>query len=218
MSTMICLKEGNTLVLGTDSRFMKQDYSGIASDEEQKVCEVAPETFLATSGRKMVCDWQTARAGELAEKLGTTDIQIIGEALWQESVPCLMRLVERLRLEPDETTKQHVSGESLLHGCTLVGRTAGGKLGFVHSTFRAAAGGIIECTVEAYFEAPRKIMATSGGPAHLFVATAHQFQQNMANWIDPPEQAVARFLAEMRRSTPTVGGPDQIVLLDNSGS
>src|ERR1017187_7948379 len=107
MSTMICLKEGNTLFLGTDSRFMKQDYSGIASDEEQKIFEVAPETFLATSGRKMVCDWQTARAGELAEKLGTTDIQIIGEALAGESFPCLVELMELLKSQPDETTKQH---------------------------------------------------------------------------------------------------------------
>jgi hypothetical protein len=174
------------LILGTDSRFMAHDYSGVASDTEQKVFEVALNTFIATSGRKIACDFQVARARELSDELGTTDIQVIGAELERESLPWLMGLVERLRLEPDATTRQAVSGESLLHGCLLVGRTAGGKLGFVGHSYRVQVGGTIECVTEAYFEARRKIMATSGAPLHLLLTVGSRFAQDAATWIDPP--------------------------------
>ena len=53
MSTIVVLKEAGTLILSTDSRFMLHDFTGIASDAEQKIFEIAPDTFIATSGRKM---------------------------------------------------------------------------------------------------------------------------------------------------------------------
>jgi hypothetical protein len=218
MSTIVVLKEADTLFLGTDSRYMAHDFSGIASDAEQKIFPIAPDTFIAVSGRKVISEFQAARARELAVELGTSDIQAIGAALERESLPCLAALVERLREEPDEMTRQHVSGESLLHGCTLVGRTAGGQLGYVHQTYRVQADGTIGCAVEPYFEAPRKITATSGGSAHQLAALASRFAQNTATWTDPPERVAVRFLAEIKRSTPTVGGPDQMVCLDKNGS
>lgn len=50
MSTMVCLKDGDTLILGTDSRFVEADLSGVVSDAEQKIFEIWPNTFIATSG------------------------------------------------------------------------------------------------------------------------------------------------------------------------
>ena len=108
------------------------------------------------------CEFQVERAIEIVAKLNTTDIQIIGAALERESLPCLAGLVERLRLEPDEITKQAVSGESLLHGCVLVGRTDGGRLGYVAHSYGVQGDGTIGCAVEIYFDARRQIWASGG--------------------------------------------------------
>ena len=66
MSTLVVLKENSVLVLGTDSRFMKPDCSGIASDSEVKICEIAQQTFIAASGWKYALDLELATARELA--------------------------------------------------------------------------------------------------------------------------------------------------------
>ncbi len=128
-----------------------------------------------------------------------------------------MTLVERLRLEPDETTKQQVSGDSLLHGCVLVGRTQDGRLGFVSHLYRVQAG-VVQSEAEAYFEAPRKIWATSGCSMREFAAIQSWFSQNVATWIDPPERVAARFFETVKRSTPMSGGPNQVVRLDARGA
>jgi cellobiose-specific phosphotransferase system component IIB len=78
MSIITVLKEADTLIFSTDSRMMMHDFSGVATDAEQKIFEIAPNTFIATSGRKLASQFQIARARELAVELGTTDIQAIG--------------------------------------------------------------------------------------------------------------------------------------------
>ena len=218
MSTVIVLKANDTLILATDSRFMRHDYTEIASDDTRKIWEIGPETFIATSGRKWACDFQTERARELANEMlgGPIDIQALGETLKAESLPILMTLVERLRLEPDETTKQQVSGESLLHGCVLAGRTASGQLGYVFHSYRVQAGKI-ECEVESYFEDRRRIKCSTGVPLHL-LAGALGFMQDPTIWTDPPVSVVQKILTEMKRSTPMIGGPNQIVCLDRGGA
>src|ERR1035437_6430994 len=86
MSSVVVVKEKDTLTLASDSRFMSGDFSSIVSDATQKIFEIAPETFIACSGRTMTCDFQHERARELAKELGTTDIEAIGEALKRESL------------------------------------------------------------------------------------------------------------------------------------
>jgi hypothetical protein len=184
MSIISVWQEADTLLLSTDSRMMAHDYSGIASDEAQKIFEIAPGTFIATSGRKLASEFQIERARALAVELGTSDIQEIGAALERESLPCLMTLVERLRQEPDETTKQAVSGALLLHGCVLVGR-ASGKLGFIAQSYKVQGSGNIECATEACFDAPRKLFATSGTPAHLFSDIRCRFRRDRRTFTDP---------------------------------
>ena len=217
MSIITVLKEADTLIFSTDSRMMKHDYRGVDSDTQQKIFEIAPDTFIATSGRKMASEFQVARARELAVELGTTDIQAIGAALERESLPCLTTLLERLRIEPDETTRQAVSGAIMLHGCTLVGRS-GGKLGYVQHTYCVQEDGTIKNTVEAYFEAPRKVAAISGTPARLMAEISLRFVHDMATWTDPLEAVSARFAEAVKRETPTIGGPWQIVRLDATGA
>lgn len=218
MSIIVVFKEADTLIFSTDSRMMKHDYSGVSCDTQQKIFPLATGTFIATSGRKMASEFQVARARELAVELNSTDIQEIAAALERESLPCLMTLVERLRQEPDETTRQAVAGDTMLHGCTLVGRSAAGKLGYVTHSYWVQANGTIKCTTEAYFEAPRKVAAISGTPARLMTEIASRFMYDMATWTDPLEEVSMRFLEAVKSATPTIGGPWQVVRLDAGGA
>src|ERR1035437_7810612 len=162
MSSVVVVKEKDTLTLATDSRFMSGDFTSIASDATQKIVEIGPGTFIATSGRKMACDFQHERARELADELGgPDDIEAIAEALKRESLPCLLELLEILRAQSDARSRQAVAGQSLLHGCVMVGRTASGQLGFVFHDYRVQAGKI-ECAVTAYSGRERKIMFSTG--------------------------------------------------------
>ena len=89
MSTIIALKESETLILATDSRFMNADFGGIASDAGRKIFEIAPQVFLAPSGWTIVGDYQLAQARELVRTLGASDIRTMAHALASESIPCL---------------------------------------------------------------------------------------------------------------------------------
>lgn len=46
MSTIIVVKEGSELVMGTDSRYMNAAKTRIVSDGSEKIKEIAPQTFL----------------------------------------------------------------------------------------------------------------------------------------------------------------------------
>jgi hypothetical protein len=217
MSVITVFKEANTLIFSTDSRMMKHDYSGVDSDTQQKIFNLAPETFIATSGRKIASEFQIARARELAVKLGT-DIQAIGAALERDSFSILSVLLERLRQENDETTRQAVSGQILLHGCTLVGWSCG-KLGFVTHSYFVQASGAIKCISESYFDGARKVTCMSGTPAHILAGIAAKFMYTPATWTDPLQQVSMRFLETVKRFTPdTIGGPWQVVRLDSAGT
>src|ERR1019366_9549667 len=163
MSIVTVFKEADTLIFSTDSRAMVLDNSVVDSDIEQKIFAIAPDTFIATSGRTGVGEFQLERARKIAADLNTADIEIIAGELACASVPVLKILLERLRTEHDEVSRKAVSGEDILQGYTLVGRSAG-KLGFVKHLFFAQTDGSIKCTAEAYFDAPRKLTAQAGTP------------------------------------------------------
>ena len=57
-----------------------------------------------------------------------------------------------------------------------------------------------------------------GGQTDLFLPLMFRFQQDVATWTDPLERVAVRFLGELKRSIPTIGGPDQIVCLNSKGS
>jgi hypothetical protein len=216
MSTLALVKESGTLILGTDSRFMKLDFSGPASDAEQKIHEVAPGAFIATSGRKRACDFQTQKARELATQLGTSDIRVIAAVLARESFHMLTALVEDMgalqHIEPG--IADAVAGRALLHGCILAGRTADGQLGFVSHAYSFQAGQVI-CASEEYFGDARKIVFSTPVPVN---GSTFAFIQDPALWTDPAEAVVRRILREARESTVVSGGPDQVVQLNSDGS
>ena len=205
MSIVMVFKEAATLIFSTDSRAMVLDNSVVDSDTEQKIFAIALDTFIATSGRTGVGEFQLERARKIAADLNTTDIQVIARELARASVPVLDILLDRLRIEQDEFSRRAVSGVDILQGYTLVGRSAG-KLGFVKHLFFAQTDGTIKCTTEAYFDAPRKLTAQAGTPAALFTKIAVELCNNPATWTDPMDQVSMRFLETMKRVTPSIAG------------
>src|SRR5437868_6840073 len=127
MSTIVVLKDANTLVLGTDSRFMEADFSGVSSDAEQKIFEIAPDTYIATSGWRITCDFQVSRAREIAKSLGTSDIRKIAEALERDTLALMQSLVGQLPSAEKHLSRENysriASGEQMWHGCVLAGKT-----------------------------------------------------------------------------------------------
>jgi hypothetical protein len=218
MSIVTVFKDSDTLIFSTDSRMMKGNYSGVDCDTQQKIFQVGPGTFIATSGRKMASEFQVARARELAVELGTTDIQAIGAAVEKETLSFLPVLVKRLSQEPDETTRQAVAGNIMLHGCMLVGRDSGGKLGYVRHEYRVQADGTISCETETYFDAPRKVTCIAGTPAALMAKIANKFMWDAATWRDPLEAVSLRWLELVKAATPEIGGSWQVVRLDTAGA
>jgi hypothetical protein len=122
-----------------------------------------------------------------------------------------------LKIEADETTTQAVSGAIMLHGCVLVGRSAG-KVGYVQHTYCVQADGTIKCTTEEDFAAPRKVTCITGTPAALISKIAGQFMVDTATWTDPLETVSIRWLETVKEVTPTIGGPWQMVRLDAAGT
>jgi hypothetical protein len=100
MSIVTVFKEADVLILSSDSRAMVLDNSTVDSDTEQKIFAIAPGTFIATSGRTGVGEFQLERARKIAADLNTTDIQVIARELARASVPALKMLLERLRKSP----------------------------------------------------------------------------------------------------------------------
>ncbi|HWR35357.1 MAG TPA: hypothetical protein VN622_05745, partial [Clostridia bacterium] len=210
MSTMIVLKDANALVLGTDSRLSAHDYSRVLSDRWEKIREVAPQTYIATSGRRPVCEFQEEKARELASQLGTTDIKAIGEALGRETVIYLLACVERLCALPMAPGETGGPGNRPLHGTVLVGRTADGELGYVTHAYSFRAGRVVCETGGSSPEAGREIVIANGDPGEAL-------WQDPATWSGDPVEAVRRFLSALKQAYPHIGGADQIIRLDRSG-
>jgi hypothetical protein len=79
---------------------------------------------LPRAAGKWPCEFQVEKAREIADRLGTSDIRVIGEALERETIPHLMELAGVLRgiehLAPEKIGGT-LSGEFQMHGCALVG-------------------------------------------------------------------------------------------------
>src|SRR5258706_2159203 len=111
MSTMVCIKEGDTIVLGTDSRFMHNDFGAIADDAVQKLFEIAPGTFLATCGWSFSSDFLAKKAPELVNELNTSDIRVLAAALDRASRPCLHGVMSALStLPPNSVISETLAG------------------------------------------------------------------------------------------------------------
>src|ERR1041385_3323544 len=195
MSAIVVLKEKNVLVLGTDSRFMKHDFSAVDSDAEQKIHEIAPGTFIATSGFKPACEFQETQCRILAREKCTKDIRVIGEALGRDSIVILESLAKRLREMRHLNVKieQTLSGEHLIHGCVLVGRTDRGQLGYVTHAYRLVDGRAV-CETAEYFDSARRIWFSAD-------RMTLPFMQDTRCWTWRPQNVVRMILKELKRNS-----------------
>jgi hypothetical protein len=204
--------ERNQVILGTDSRTMTQDFSGVFSNTSQKLFGVAPKTFIATSGWLLVSEFQRDRAQELAGELGA-DIRTIGERLARETIPRLMELAEMLRPLPDPHNQigQSLSGSAMLHCDLLIGQTAGKRFGYTKRTYRLLDG---QVTIEQgeFFDSNQRGIYISCREPGAGIA------QDPSIWTGRPVWVVRRILAALKAACPSIGGPDQIVQLDRAGA
>ena len=214
MSIVTCWKQSGTLILSTDSRSTNLD-GGAVSDTETKIFEVGPGTFIAHVGTTCASEFQTERARKSAA--GTTDIQAIAREIGRVSVPFLDMLLERLRAKHDEVSRKKVSGEELLQGYTLVGRSAG-KLGYVTQTYWAQPDGTVKYFTDPYFDSPRKVAVHAGTPIELLKKISVELCNDPATWRDPMDEVALRFLETAKRVTPCIGGDWQVVKLNSAGT
>jgi hypothetical protein len=219
MSIIVALKDGDVVVLATDSRFMNPDFTTIHSDNTPKIYEIGSDGFIATGGFTMACEFQQTRAPELARELGTADIEVIGEALARESLPVMRELVSLLSStvlsDPGryENLRQKVSGESLLHACTLVGRNAQKDAGYLTYSFGVANGEVVYERV-AYFGRARMVNVSAALPPLELNLWAQRLQRQGVMEC-PPISAVRLILREAKSAL--IGGPDQIAVVDAKG-
>ncbi len=211
MSVIVIAKDGESLVLSTDSRVMVTDFSVPLTDSEQKIYEVAPETFIATAGWLLPCHFQVETACKLARDLNTTDIRVLSEALERESLPYLEKFVELLASALNlPQVEQVLSGEKILHIGAMVGRRASGELGYVIQTFRVRNGRVMVFR-EQYFGSQRQMFCSVGDFNELLL-------QDQSIWTVSPVQVVQKFLSTLKLASRFIGGPDQIVELDRRGT
>ncbi len=202
MSTIICLKHGDRLVLGTDSRRMNSDLSAVESNTVEKLFELRPGTFLAQMGRRLATDRELEAARDLART--TPDIRDLAGALERELRPTLAQMTEILSRAPrgNREIAAALAGEIPIHRFVLAGRSRG-ELGWVHSNFYLDGGRIVRSGGE-YFGQSRRIYATDG-------AAVQGIMRERRTFTDDPVTVVRRLLAAMRRADRCVGGADQIV-------
>ncbi len=213
MSSIVVLKESDSIVLGTDSRYVTADRTRIASDSVEKIQEIAPDTFLATSGYSPVCDFQNAKARELGQS--TQDIRTLSGTLAEASRPILEEVAAALardaHLHADIASA--VAGDVVLHGAVLAGRSRG-ELGYVYMESRCA-GGRVVTQIQEHFGAQRQITITSATDSDCLIA---QFRRDHRLWSDPPVSVINLILDAMKKASTAIGGPTQAVRLDGAGS
>ncbi len=209
MSTIVCLAEGDRVVLGTDSRFMSADYSEVASDSTPKITEAGDGTFLATTGWSIACDFQAEAVPRLAREVGT-DIKKLAGALDAASHPCLASLAGQLSTMGGLRVEPEADGWKPLHSFLLAGHS-GGKLGYTYVRYWFRDGALRAEKRAEYFGSERRMEVTAGKSVAYLAKDAR-------TWVYSAVDVVKMFLAEQKRVNPQIGGPDQIVLIERDGA
>ncbi len=212
MSVIVVLKESNSIVLGTDSRYVTPDKARAVSDSIEKIQEIAADTFLATSGYSLVCNFQNAKAGELCQS--TQDIRTLSRMLAEASKPILEEVAAALakNVHLHSTIATVIAGTGLLHGAVLAGRSCG-ELGYVYMESRLV-DGRVETQIQECFAAPRNIHITSATDSNSLA----RLRTNWRFWSDPPVSVVNAIIDAEKAASSMIGGPTQIVKLDSDGS
>jgi hypothetical protein len=225
MSIIIGLKDRDTVVLGTDSRYMNAECTEVHSDSVPKIYPIADIGFLAANGYKLACDFQQTRASEIARELGTRDIETIAEALARESMPVMQQLVASLHAAISSAPGRYarmcevVRGEALLHVATLIGHDSKGAAGYLTLSFRVVMGQIAHEKV-AYFGRARQVQFSAADA--VGDSSLARMLQNLGNdrrardWA--PVAAVRAILRDAKSKSAMLGGPSQIAIVDAEGA
>ena len=214
MSALIAVKLHGEVVLATDSRMMAPKFDHPVTDSRKKVFEIGPGAFFASSGWAYACEWQAAEAEALARDLGTSDIRVLAGALDAISSRRLEELAGALNairsFHPD--VEAAVSGNTPFHGYALAGMSEGVPGYVVHEFW--VVDGRVACRSTEAFNLPK------GHDFAAYVARGHLVDGMMRDaktWKHGAVRGVEKVIGELARLHVQVGGPVQLVRIDNDG-
>jgi hypothetical protein len=206
MSTIVCLKENNTLVLATDSIAYDARRTRVLSNTERKIFEFTPGAFYAAVGFCNLAGAQVRILTALARSAGTMNLRALADLLDSASWP----LLEQLAKGPHAEQLQDEAGVKRLHSYILVGLNEGVP-GYLYREFSIGNDGTVQREEQQDFRP-----SIAGGiitPGYL--AT----DLNLAEiWADGLIPTAERVIDHLRRVTPFVGGPSQMVCITPSGA
>ena len=214
MSALIAVKLHGEVVLATDSRMMAPKFDHPVTDSRKKVFEIGPGAFFASSGWAYACEWQAAEAEALARDLGTSDIRVLAGALDAISSRRLEELAGALNairsFHPD--VEAAVSGNTPFHGYALAGMSEGVPGYVVHEFW--VVDGRVACRSTEAFNLPK------GHDFAAYVTRGHLVDGMMRDaktWKHGAVRGVEKVIGELARLHVQVGGPVQLVRIDNDG-
>jgi hypothetical protein len=207
MSTLIALKLNGTALLATDSRVYNAQTGHFVSDAAQKLWEVSPGVFYASSGYTYLGDSLARIAATLGRTAQTGNIREFADQMDAAAMPDMERLVCSFSVIGQH--QDELSGNIPFFMYALAGVSEGCP-GFLFRQFWIRSGKI-RCEEEYTFGSSTFRLCISGGSA------LGELVSDPASWADGSIAAAEIFVRHLAKIDPLVGGPTQIALVDRSG-
>lgn len=216
MSALIAVKFGDRVVLATDSRKMAPNFAEVLSDSEQKIVEVGSGTFYAASGWMYLCDWQAATIQQLGSG-GVRDIRLLAETLDLASMPRVRELLRHIKAARSchPEFEDTLSGAKPFHTYILAGVNQRGVPGFIAREFWAGEDDRCRVKTAEIFE-----FHADDQSFYAYLTRAERVRDLICDggtWTEGAVNGVETLLAEICRVEPQVGGPAQMVCIDDHG-
>jgi hypothetical protein len=215
LSTLIALKLNDAAVLATDGRITDVTGKRVISDVYPKITEIAPGTFYGWTGHANLAMPQASIAAELAANSAITDIRAFADALDARCRPLMEQLISTItevrHVRP--TYEDQLTGVLPFHAYVLAGVSEGCP-GFLAREFRLVNGEITH--EENYsFRLPAgnnfSAFAMPGDPLTGLINDPN-------TWAGGVVAAAERLVNHLREIQSLVGGPTQLVRIDQSGA
>ena len=207
MSTLIALKRNGTALLATDSRVYNAQTGHFVSDAAQKLWEVSPGVFYASSGYTYLGDSLARIAATLGRTAQTGNIREFADQIDAAAMPDMERLVCSFSVIGQH--QDELSGNIPFFMYALAGVSEGCP-GFLFRQFWIRSGKI-RCEEEYAFGSSTFRLCISGGSA------LGELVSDPVSWADGSIAAAEIFVRHLAKIDPLVGGPTQIALVDRSG-
>jgi hypothetical protein len=214
MSSLICAKIRDVVVLAADSRTL--DQSGrVSSDHARKIYELTPGLHYAWSGYQNAAVPQSTIATALAQSQSFSSLPEFANRLDELSAPLLVQMVRWL-VGNCNLRSQYVdqlTGSAPIHAYAVAG-LCGGVPAFIVREFYLRDGSVVhdELLVD---------VLPAGNDFAFYATRGRLIQTEIANpstWSAGPINGIEKLSAVIAAREPEVGGDVQMVVVDGRGS